>query len=92
MRWRASIAAAVTALPVAVGLGTAAFNMQDVLLEPYGGEIMQLGVGATTQLTALMAGGALLGFALPARTLARGGDPQRVAASACCSAWRGFRP
>ena len=25
----------------AVGLGTAAFNMQDVVLEPYGGEILQ---------------------------------------------------
>ena len=32
----------------AVGLGTAAFNMQDVVLEPYGGEILRLSVGATT--------------------------------------------
>ena len=38
-----------------VGLGTAAFNMQDIVLEPYGGEILNLGVGATTALTALMA-------------------------------------
>jgi BCD family chlorophyll transporter-like MFS transporter len=65
---------------LAVGLGTAAFNMQDIILEPYGGEILQLGVGATTQLTALMAGGALAAFALAARALARGGDPLRVAA------------
>jgi BCD family chlorophyll transporter-like MFS transporter len=65
---------------LAVGLGTAAFNMQDIILEPYGGEILQLGVSATTQLTALMAGGALIAFALAARTLSRGGDPLRVAA------------
>jgi hypothetical protein len=29
-------------LLVATGLGFFAFNMQDVLLEPYGGEILQL--------------------------------------------------
>ncbi|MDP2006429.1 MAG: BCD family MFS transporter [Rubrivivax sp.] len=63
-----------------VGLGTAAFSMQDVVLEPYGGEILKLSVGATSALTALMAGGALLAFALAARWLAQGGDPYRVAA------------
>ncbi len=65
---------------LAVGLGTAAFNMQDIILEPYGGEILHLGVSATTQLTALMAGGALIAFAIAARALGRGGDPHRVAA------------
>jgi len=65
---------------VAVGLGTAAFNMQDIILEPYGGEILHLGVGATTTLTAVMAGGALCAFALAARLLGRGEDPHRVAA------------
>ena len=64
----------------AVGLGTAAFNMQDVVLEPYGGEILQLGVGATSALTAMLAGGSLAAFALAARWLARGSDPYRVAA------------
>lgn len=63
-----------------VGLGTAAFNMQDVVLEPYGGEILKLGVGATSALTALLAGGALAAFGLAARWLSRGGDPYRVAA------------
>ena len=63
------------------GLGTAAFNMQDIILEPYGGEVLHLGVGATTQLTALMALGALFAFGLAARWLARGGDPCRVAAA-----------
>lgn len=64
----------------AVGLGTAAFNMQDVILEPYGGEILHLSVGATSALTALMACGALTGFALSARLLGRGMDALRLAA------------
>jgi len=65
----------------AVGLGTAAFNMQDIVLEPYGGEILKLSVAATSALTALMAAGALAAFALAARLLGRGADPYRVAAS-----------
>jgi BCD family chlorophyll transporter-like MFS transporter len=67
-------------LLVAVGLGTAAFSMQDILLEPYGGEILGMGVGATTQLTALMATGALIAFALAARLLGGGRDPHALAA------------
>ncbi|WP_371060812.1 PucC family protein [Rhodosalinus sp. 5P4] len=63
-----------------VFLGTMAFNMQDVLLEPYGGEILGLSVSATTLLTATWAGGALLSFALAARMLARGSNPYRMAA------------
>lgn len=66
---------------VVTGLGTAAFNMQDIVLEPYGGEILGLGVAATTALTALMAGGALAAFALAARRLDRGTDPHRLAAA-----------
>jgi BCD family chlorophyll transporter-like MFS transporter len=65
---------------VAVGLGTAGFNMQDIILEPYGGEVLHLDVGATTTLTAVMALGALGAFALAARWLARGADPHRLAA------------
>jgi BCD family chlorophyll transporter-like MFS transporter len=67
-------------LLVAVGLGTAAFSMQDILLEPYGGQILHLTVGATTALTALLASGTLAGFALAARSLGRGADPHRLAA------------
>ncbi len=65
---------------VAVGLGTAGFAMQDILLEPYGGEILELAVGATTALTALLATGALVAFALSARWLTRGVDRCRLAA------------
>lgn len=64
----------------ATGIGTMAFNMQDVILEPYGGEILHLSVGATSALTALLAGGAMLGFLLAGRFLARGADPLRLAA------------
>lgn len=67
-------------LLVVVGLGTAAFSMQDVLLEPYGGQVLQLGVGATTMLTALLACGTIIGLALAARSLAAGFDPCRLAA------------
>jgi BCD family chlorophyll transporter-like MFS transporter len=60
--------------------GTFAFNMQDIVLEPYGGEILNLSVGATSALTAMLAGGGLLGFVLAGRQLARGIDPLRLAA------------
>jgi len=63
-----------------VFLGTLAFNMQDVLLEPYGGEILGLSVSATTLLTAQWAAGALIGFALAARWLRQGDNPFRIAA------------
>ena len=46
----------------AVGLGTMAFSMEDVLLEPYGGQVLRLAVGDTTKLTAALAVGGLLGF------------------------------
>jgi BCD family chlorophyll transporter-like MFS transporter len=65
---------------VAVCVGTAAFNMQDIILEPYGGQVLGLTVGATTTLTALLATGALLAFALGAAALSRGIDPCRLAA------------
>jgi BCD family chlorophyll transporter-like MFS transporter len=63
-----------------VALGTGAFTMQDVLLEPYGGEILHLSVGQTTALTAVFAAGTLAGFTFAARSLARARDPYRLAA------------
>ncbi|EAQ27292.1 Light-harvesting 1 (B870) complex assembly protein [Roseovarius sp. 217] len=62
-----------------VFLGTMAFNMQDVLLEPYGGEVLGLSVSSTTMLTAVWAIGALLGFALAGRALLRGANTYRMA-------------
>jgi len=64
---------------LAVGLGTAGFSMQDILLEPYGGEVLHLSVSATTALTALLAGGTLCAFAIAARALKNGMDPYRLA-------------
>jgi BCD family chlorophyll transporter-like MFS transporter len=64
---------------VAVGLGTMGFSMGDVLLEPYGGEILHLTVSQTTVLTATLAVGGLSGFALASKVLARGYDPFRMA-------------
>ncbi len=65
---------------VAVGLGTAAFNMQDVILEPYGAQILGIDVAGTTRLTALAAAGSLLAFGYAAARLRAGADPLRLAA------------
>lgn len=78
--WRAFVAEERTArLLAAIGIGAAAFAMQDALLEPYGGEILGLSVGSTTMLTGAWAGGALTGFCLAGRSLSHGGDPLRLA-------------
>jgi len=62
-----------------LGLGTTAFSMQDIILEPYGGEILKLDVSATSFLTALIACGSLAAFTLSARWLGRGYNPYRIA-------------
>jgi len=78
--WRGFIAEERTArLLTAIGIGAAAFAMQDALLEPYGGEILNLSVGTTTTLTGAWAAGALTGFCLAGRSLSHGGDPLRLA-------------
>jgi MFS transporter, BCD family, chlorophyll transporter len=69
----------VRRLLVSVGLGSAAFSMQDVLLEPYGGQVLHLSVGSTTLLTSLWAVGTLAGFLFASRRLSRGGEPHRIA-------------
>ena len=62
-----------------LGLGTFAFNMQDIVLEPYAAEILMLDVGMTSALTALSSGGALLAFMVSARWLSRGLHACRLA-------------
>ncbi len=74
---------------IAVGAGTAAFNMQDIILEPYGAEVLGMSVGQTTMLTAL-AGGALAAFVLAARRLAQGVNPLRLAAIGVLAGLAGF--
>ena len=62
-----------------VALGSLAFNMQDVLLEPYGGQVLGMAVGSTTLLTAMWSFGALVGFGLAAKWLANRMNPSRMA-------------
>ncbi|MEM7720562.1 MAG: MFS transporter, partial [Pseudomonadota bacterium] len=73
-----------------VFFGTMAFNMQDILLEPYGGEVLGLSVSATTLLTFMWAVGALAGFGLAAKRLAAGGNPYRLAATGCVAGLAAF--
>ncbi len=63
---------------LAIGVGTMAFAMADILLEPYGGQVLAMPVAATTKLTALLAFGGVLGFTLASRVLSRGADPFRM--------------
>jgi len=77
-------------LLVAVGLGAAGFNMQDILLEPYGGEILHLSVSSTTSLTAIMASGTLVGLFFAARSLSRGRDAHLLAALGALVGITGF--
>lgn len=64
-----------------VGLGTMGFSMQDILLEPYGAQILGMTVSETTSLTAVWALGMLLAFVVSARLLSDHRDPVRLAAS-----------
>jgi len=66
-------------LLVASGLGFFAFNLQDVLLEPYGGEILKFTVAETTALTAIMAFGAVVAFAWSANVMRANTDPIKLA-------------
>jgi MFS transporter, BCD family, chlorophyll transporter len=82
--WRTFVAGGnAIRLLVATGLGFFAFNMQDVLLEPYGGEILGWSVGQTTSLTGIAAAGAIIAFFWAARMLERGSDAIRIAAIGC---------
>ncbi|MEM7707774.1 MAG: MFS transporter [Pseudomonadota bacterium] len=59
---------------IIVGLGTMAFGMASILLEPMGGHVV-----STTKLLALLAFGGLLGFAYASRVMSSGTDPFRLA-------------
>lgn len=62
-----------------IALGTAAYAMAEVLLEPYGGQVLDMTVAMTTRLTAVLAGGSLLGFWFASHILLRGAEPLKVA-------------
>ena len=63
---------------VILGMGTVAFGLADVLLEPFGGQVLRLDVAYTTKLTALLASGGLIGFAYASYVLNRGDDVYRI--------------
>lgn len=66
-------------LLVLIGLGTFGFGMADVLLEPYGGQVLGFTVAQTTRLTAILAAGTLIGFAFASRALSTGRAPLQLA-------------
>jgi len=77
--WNTLIArGGMTRLLAVVALGTFGFGMADVLLEPYGGQVLGLSVADTTRLTALLAGGTLVGFGVASRVLGNGGSAVRL--------------
>ena len=63
---------------IAVGIGTMAFSMEDILLEPFGGDVLKLTVSQTTSLTAALAAGGLIGFGWASYILSKGADPFRM--------------
>ena len=73
-----------------VGLGSLAFSMQDIVLEPYGAQVLGLDVGITSGLTALSAGGALLAFVCAERWLSRGLHACRLASIGLIAGVLGF--
>lgn len=64
---------------LALGVGTAAFSMQDVILEPYGGEILKLSVSETTLLTAYSTCGSIISFGFAAWFLKTNINSHRIA-------------
>ena len=73
-----------------VGIGSCAFSMQDIILEPYGGEVLHLDVSFTSSLTALSGAGALIAFALAAKLMGKGLDACRVSAFGLLTGLPGF--
>ena len=77
-------------LLAAVGIGSFAFTLQDVLLEPFGGQVLHLGVAATTLLTGVMATGAIVSFAIAAKRAQDGSDPIRLCGAGALAGMFGF--
>jgi MFS transporter, BCD family, chlorophyll transporter len=73
-----------------VFLGTFAINGQDVLLEPYGGQVLGMQVAETTRLSAILGGGMLLAMLLAAVLHRRRIAPLTMGVVACLIATLGF--
>ncbi|MEM8731132.1 MAG: PucC family protein [Pseudomonadota bacterium] len=72
----------VKRLLTVIGLGTFAFGIADVVLEPYGGQVLHMSVAQTTKLTATLAFGTLCGLAYASWILSRGGSPYAMCVKA----------
>lgn len=75
---------------VVLALATLGFATHDVLLEPYGGEVLGMSVTATTQLTALWGVGMLAGIALGGLLLWRGRSAVLLLSLGCALGVAGF--
>lgn len=71
-------------------LATLGFATHDVLLEPYGGQVLGMSVTQTTRLTALWGMGMLGGITLAGVLLWRGRSPVLLIASGCLIGLAGF--
>lgn len=80
----------IVRLLVVICLGTFGFGMADVLLEPYGGQALGLSVADTTKLTALFAGGTLVGFGVASRLLSGETQPVNLAMAGTAVGVPGF--
>jgi BCD family chlorophyll transporter-like MFS transporter len=73
-----------------VFVGTFAITGQDVLLEPYGAQVLRMNVTETTRLTMLLGGGMLLAMLLAAWLHKRIFSPLTLALAACFVGMLGF--
>lgn len=71
-------------------VATLGFATHDVLLEPYGGQVLGMSVTETTRLTALWGGGMLVGIALAALLLWRNRSPVLLISAGCLLGAAGF--
>lgn len=71
-------------------VATLGFATHDVLLEPYGAQVLGMSVTQTTQLTALWGVGMLVGISLAAALLWRGRSPVLLISAGCLLGMAGF--
>lgn len=73
-----------------VFVGTLGLNAQDVLLEPYGGQVLGMSVTETTRLTALWGVGMLAAMLIASRVVPRLNSPLPVTLAGCLVGLAGF--
>jgi len=70
--------------------GTLGLTAQDILLEPYGGQVLGMSVAATTRLTALWGIGMLIAMLIAWRVVPRLDSPLPVTTAGCLVGLAGF--